>query len=107
MRQILVDHARAKYRQRRARPPIEEIREAKELKQVIPVETEELLALDEALRSLASIDQMASRIVELRFFGGLSTQEIAEILSLSPSTVDRNWSYARSWLRRELKTGTP
>jgi RNA polymerase sigma factor (TIGR02999 family) len=100
MRRILVTYARETYRQRRTRLPIEEIREATELK--LDMHSQELLDLDQALKKLESIDQMSSRIVELRYFGGLSLQETAEILSLHPIAVERNWRFAKSWLKREL-----
>jgi RNA polymerase sigma factor (TIGR02999 family) len=63
---------------------------------------EDFIALDEALQSLATIDARKSRIVELRFFGGLSVDETAEVLSISPRTVMREWSLAQAWLYREL-----
>jgi RNA polymerase sigma factor (sigma-70 family) len=63
----------------------------------------DLLALDEALVSLASVDPQKSRVVELRFFGGLSEEETAEALGLSASTVTREWRFARIWLHRELR----
>lgn len=61
-----------------------------------------LLALDEALRALAEIDERKSRIVELKFFGGLTTSEVAEVLQLSPATIEREWSLARAWLYRAV-----
>ena len=63
---------------------------------------EDIIALDEALQSLAAIDPRKSRIVELRFFGGLSVDETAEVLNVSPRTVMREWSLAQAWLYREL-----
>ena len=65
-------------------------------------ESEEMIMLDEALTKFASIDKRKAEIVELRYFGGLTTEEIAELLDLSPSTVDRDWRFARSWLKREI-----
>ena len=62
----------------------------------------DLVALDEALSSLAELDARQSRVVELRFFGGLSVEETAEVLKVSPGTVRRDWSLARAWLHREL-----
>jgi RNA polymerase sigma factor (sigma-70 family) len=61
-----------------------------------------VLALDDALRALAGFDQRKSRIVELKFFGGLSEEEIAEVLQISLRTVQRDWSLARAWLYHEL-----
>ncbi len=62
----------------------------------------EIVALDEALVSLAELDARQSKLVELRFFGGLSVEETAEVLKVSPGTVRRDWSLARAWLHREL-----
>jgi len=62
----------------------------------------DLLALDEALLSLAELDPRQSKVVELRFFGGLTDEEAAEVLKVSVRTVRRDWSFARSWLHREL-----
>jgi RNA polymerase sigma factor (TIGR02999 family) len=68
----------------------------------------ELIALDDALQGLARLDAQQSRIVELRFFGGLSIEETAEVLGISPATVKRHWSTARVWLHREMtRTGRP
>ena len=65
----------------------------------------DLLALDEALEHLARIDPQRSRIVELRYFGGLSNEESANVLGISPATVQRQWSGAKAWLYRELSSG--
>ena len=65
----------------------------------------ELLALDEALGRLATIDPQQSRVVELRVFGGLSLEETAQVLDISPRTVRREWSMAKAWLRKEIKKG--
>jgi RNA polymerase sigma factor (TIGR02999 family) len=62
----------------------------------------DLLALDEALAKLATFDERKSRVVELRFFGGLSIEETAEVLAISPATVKREWTLARAWLFREI-----
>jgi RNA polymerase sigma factor (TIGR02999 family) len=66
-------------------------------------QSDELLALDEALERLAEFDARQSRVVELRFFGGLTVEETAEALGTSPKTVKRDWSVARAWLHREVK----
>ena len=66
----------------------------------------ELLALEDALTGLAKVDPELGRLVELRFFGGLTIEETAEVLSVSPATVKRSWKTARLWLRRELERGT-
>jgi RNA polymerase sigma factor (sigma-70 family) len=62
----------------------------------------EVIALDEALKQLALLDPQQSRIVELRFFGGLTVEEAAEVMQLSPATIKREWSTAKAWLYREL-----
>jgi RNA polymerase sigma factor (sigma-70 family) len=65
---------------------------------------DELLVLDEALQRLAALDSRQARVVELRFFGGLEREEIAEVLSVSLGTVKRDWTLARAWLEREMRT---
>jgi RNA polymerase sigma factor (TIGR02999 family) len=101
MRRILVDHARAHASHKRGsgqRPvPLEEAAEAGQMTST------DLLALDEALTRLASLDPRQSRIVELRFFGGLTMDETAEALQISPATVGREWTVARAWLYSELR----
>jgi RNA polymerase sigma factor (TIGR02999 family) len=100
MRRILVDHARAKNYEKRgggaAHVPLEEAAVLAEGR------ASEILALDEALRALAEIDPRRARVVELRYFGGLSNEEIAEVLKISPNTVTRDWNMARAWLYQEL-----
>ncbi len=68
--------------------------------------TVDLIALDDALNGLARLDPQQSQIVELRFFGGLSIEETAELLELSPATIKRHWATARVWLHRELNRET-
>ncbi len=63
----------------------------------------ELIALDDALKRLAEVDERKSRVVELRYFGGLSVEKTAELLGVSPVTVMRDWSMARAWLRQEIR----
>jgi RNA polymerase sigma-70 factor (ECF subfamily) len=99
MHRILVDHARGHARMKRGG---EQIRVPLEEAIVLPVNDGQLLALDEALHRLAKIDPRQSRIVELRFFGGLSVEETAEVLGVSPKTVKRDWSVARAWLHAEV-----
>jgi RNA polymerase sigma factor (sigma-70 family) len=67
----------------------------------------DLLALDEALVELAALDEQQARIVELRAFGGLSVEETAEALEISPATVKRHWAFALAWLERRLRAGEP
>ena len=102
MRRILVDFAR---RRPRVAKEVEALNIS--LDEAMTVTTEkdaDLLALDEALQSLAEIDERKSRIVELRFFGGLSVDETAEVLKLAPITVIREWNKAKAWLYRELSS---
>ncbi len=67
-----------------------------------PIDREDAVALDIALKKLEALDPLQGEIVELRYFGGLSIEETGEVLSISPSTVKREWAVARAWLRREL-----
>jgi RNA polymerase sigma-70 factor, ECF subfamily len=100
MRHILVDHARARQRDKRGGGQISvALDEALELSR--PSEPG-LVELDEALSMLARQDARKSRIVELRYFGGLSIEETADVLGISPTTVRREWTLAKAWLRREL-----
>jgi RNA polymerase sigma-70 factor (ECF subfamily) len=100
MRHILVDHARTQNRAKRGGSA-----RVVSLDDVLTICTErsnELVALDDALTELAKLDERQSKVVELRFFGGLTEEEIAEVLKVSPRTVSSDWSLARSWLLREL-----
>jgi RNA polymerase sigma factor (TIGR02999 family) len=101
MRRILVDHARAHGAGKRGA----DFRKLS-LDENIDKAVErgaELVALDEALRALAEIDQRKSRIIELRYFGGLSVEETAEVLGVSPDTVKRQWRMAKAWLYGRMK----
>ena len=100
MRQILVDYARRHYAGKRGGP-----RERIPLGEDLTFSEEkshQLLSLDEALCRLARQDERQSRIVEMKFFGGLNVEEMAEILQISPRTVKREWTMARAWLHREM-----
>jgi len=101
MRHILVDHARSHNAAKRGggeiRVTLNEELAATGQREV------DLIALDAALDELAALDQQQCRIVEMRFFGGLSIEETAEVLSISPATVKREWSTAKAWLYREMK----
>ncbi|MGH9845808.1 MAG: sigma-70 family RNA polymerase sigma factor [Blastocatellia bacterium] len=102
MRRILVDHARSRHYQKRGGDAIRvSISEAAE---VAGERSADLVALDEALTALAALDARKSQIVELRFFGGLSVEETAEMLKLSPRTVMREWNSAKAWLYHELSS---
>jgi RNA polymerase sigma factor (TIGR02999 family) len=99
MRRILVDHAKAGRSAKRgaALPKIE-----LDVAIAIPGRPTDIVALDDALKDLARIDPLRSRIVELRFFAGLSNTEVAEVVGLSTATVQRQWAGARAWLYHEL-----
>ena len=104
MRHLLVDHARANGRLRRGANPQQVTLD--EAAVVSEQKGEELLALDEALTKLSEIDERKVRIVELRYFSGLSAEETAEVLGVSEITVKREWLKAKAWLYRELTLGT-
>ncbi len=103
MRRILVDLARSR---RYAKRGGEAIRVTFEKALDMPdVHAPDWVTLDDALKALEALDARISRMVELRFFGGLSVEETAEILQVSPQTVHRDWRFAKTWLRRELTRG--
>jgi RNA polymerase sigma factor (TIGR02999 family) len=101
MRRILLDHARAQSRAKRGGKVVHvDLEDAA----VITLEkSEELIALDEALERLSKFDAQKSRIVEMRFFGGLSEKEVAEVLGIEPVTVGYHWRLAKAWLGREIR----
>jgi RNA polymerase sigma factor (TIGR02999 family) len=103
IRRILVDYARAKQTKKRgeALPKIA----FDEAVGTHASEDLDLVALDDALKALEEIDPRQSRIVELRYFAGLSIEDTAEVLQVSPATVKRDWTVARAWLKRELVRG--
>jgi RNA polymerase sigma factor (TIGR02999 family) len=103
MRQILVDYARSHGAAKRGADRRVELDASLVLPQV---RTADVVALDDALNDLSSLDEQQGRIVELRFFGGLATEEIAEVLGISPSTVKRDWNVAKAWLTRQMKKGS-
>ena len=103
MRRILVDHARSKRAAKRgggaANVALDDV-------VIVPSELGgDLVALDDALEALASVDERKSRMIELRFFGGLSVKETAAVFHVSPDTVKRDWRFAKAWLLRELRGG--
>ena len=103
MRRLLVDHARA--HQAAKRGGVREKLEFDEALAPADERTVDLIALDDALRELFALDPRKSRIVEMRFFGGLTMEEIGEVLSISPRTIRREWRVAKAWLRREVVGG--
>lgn len=98
LRRVLVDHARAKHRAKRGSGRV-----VLSLQEVpVPARDVDVVALDEALTELARIDPQQARIVELRYFTGVSIEETAATLGVSPATVKRDWTVARAWLYRRL-----
>ncbi len=106
MRRLLVDHARRRYAAKRGVPVT--LDEAIFNRGGGADHTEEVLAVDEVLGRLQELDPRQARIVELRYFGGLSVEEIAEVMGISPRTVKSDWAMAKGWLRSQLgATRTP
>jgi RNA polymerase sigma factor (TIGR02999 family) len=104
MRHILTDFARSRrYIKRGAGAPHVSLDEGLTVSRQLPTD---LVALDDALKALAKVDPRASQVVELRFFGGLSAEEAAEVLKISAETVTRDWRMAKAWLLRELSGQT-
>lgn len=102
MRRILVTYARARKRQKRGGgAAVIDLNDAPEI--AAGEQSEEMLALDEALTRLASENERAARVVECRFFAGLSIEETAAALDIAPTTVKRDWTLARAWLQREMR----
>jgi RNA polymerase sigma factor (TIGR02999 family) len=95
MRRILIDHARSRPRGARA--------ELTETLAIAPQMELDLVLLDQALKSLAEFDERRAKVVEMKFFGGLTIDEIAAVLNVSKQTVDRDWGLAKAWLIREMK----
>lgn len=100
MRQILVDYARSHGAAKRGADRRVEL----DASLILPQEkSTDLVALDDALNDLATLDEQQGRIVEMRFFGGLATEEIADVLGVSASTVKRDWNVAKAWLIRQMR----
>ena len=101
MRRVLVDHARARGYQKRGggvrNLPLDET------VTIAPSSSRDVVAVDAALAALESVDERKARVVELRFFGGLSVEETASVLSVSPATVMGDWRLAKAWLKREMR----
>ncbi len=103
MRRILIERARRKQRQIHGGGRQRKFLQPDQIAAPEPVD--ELLALDAALSKLAELDPVKARLVELRYFAGLTGDQVAEVLGISPSTVDRYWTYVRAWLLRNLQAG--
>jgi RNA polymerase sigma factor (TIGR02999 family) len=101
MRRILVDYARSRHYQKRGGAAVRVTLDEINMAAVEP--GRDLVALDDALGELARLDARKSRVVELRYFGGLSVAETAAVLNVSEETVMRDWKVAKAWLRHELK----
>ncbi len=108
MRQILIQHARAKHAGKRGgdhqKIYLDDVSGLED--NLSERQDPDVIALDDALNTLAAIAPRQSRIVELRYFGGLSIEETAEVLGISPATVKREWNMAKAWLRREISRGS-
>ncbi len=105
MRRILVDHARAKGNAKRGGGGIRI-----DFNEALAVSNQSdpaLVRMDDALTQLATFDPRKARIVEMRYFGGLNANDIASVLGVSPQTINRDWSLAKSWLAREMRNGEP
>lgn len=100
MRRILVDYARRRQYQKRGSGMVQVT--LSDAAGLANGRSSDLVALDEALKSLAEVDERRSRVVELRFFGGLSIEETAEVLKVSTTTVERDWTIAKAWLHKTL-----
>jgi RNA polymerase sigma factor (TIGR02999 family) len=102
MRRVLVDHARRRQAVKRGK----DVERISLVSAALPGEREaDLIALDDALTGLAQLDPDQSQIVELRFFGGLTVEEVAEVTGTSPATVKREWATAKAWLLHEIRKG--
>lgn len=111
MRRILVDAARGRSAVKRG-GRMQEIEHPTpvnfdEMPDVSTQRSRELIAIDDALNALAELDPRKARTIELRFFGGLSVEEVGEVLGISPQTVTRDWKLAKAWLRREIQNNQP
>jgi RNA polymerase sigma factor (TIGR02999 family) len=105
MRRVLVDWARSKQYQKRGGGALRVTFD--EALQVPDERGHDLIAVDEALQALAAFDERKSRVVELRFFGGLTVEETASVLDVSPETVMRDWKLAKAWLLTEIRGSRP
>jgi len=104
MRRILVDHARSRTSKKRGGAL--QVRDLEGVDAIAPTDVVDVLILDELLNRMAEKDARMAQVVELRFFGGLTNEEVAEVLGCAERTVKRDWDYARTWLYRQLRQGT-
>jgi len=104
MRRILVDHARRHHAAKRGGTALKV--SLNDVVLAAEERAEDLVALDDALNRLAAMDPRQGRVVELRLFGGLTVEETAEVLRISPATVKREWTTAKAWLSREIRQGS-
>jgi RNA polymerase sigma factor (TIGR02999 family) len=104
IRRLLVDHARSKAAQKRGENPLFQTQSS--LNEVGTWGEQQILELDDALNTLAVLDERKAKIVELRFFGGLTIEEAADSLGIGHSTAERDWAFAKAWLARALGQGT-
>lgn len=103
MRRILIDHARARQRIKRNRHQRKEV-ELESITESLDAELEELLALDEALEKFRLIEPRKAKLVQLKFYGGLTIAEASELLRISTRTGERDWAFARAWLYQEMQS---
>lgn len=104
MRRILIDYAVARRREKRGGGQVLVSLDDTDALAIAHERADELVALDEALARLESLNERQARIVECRFYGGMSIEETADALNVSPATVKREWTIARAWLNRELRS---
>jgi RNA polymerase sigma-70 factor (ECF subfamily) len=105
MRRILVDSARSRHEDKRG-GGVQEL-SLDEAAVVSQKKSAEVVAVDDALKDLSALDPRKSQIVELRYFGGLNIEETAEVLGISPTTVQREWRSAKAWLHKEVRKEVP
>jgi RNA polymerase sigma factor (TIGR02999 family) len=105
MRRILIESARSRHRQKRGAGAVGV--SIDDLGELPEPQERNLVALSDALGALATFDARMSQVVELRFFGGLTVDETADVLNVSPETVNRDWKTAKAWLLRELRQPKP
>jgi len=101
IRRLLMNHARDRMTRKRAGASF--VLNIDDVEIISTEKSSELIALDEALMSLSNFDKVKGRIVEMRYFGGLTTTEVAEVLNMTPAAVTRHWNLARAWLARQMR----